>query len=82
MKKQIKIEDSVNTRYFLACTVGKSFNGNFSFNSFDIKTTNDHPTYKRCIELSNELFPNLRDVTLISFSEISEADWLVFISEK
>ena len=62
-------------RYFYVCTMGKNPNGSTSFNTFDIQTTYGHPTYKKCIELSDEKFPNLRDVLLISISEISARDW-------
>ena len=73
---------NVSTRYFFVCTVGKQANGSICFNNFDIHTTYGHPTFKRCIDLSNEKFPNMGDVTLISISEIAEKDWKVFISEQ
>lgn len=72
----------VSTRYFFVCTMGKNQNGTIGFNSFDIQTTHGHPTFKRCIELSNEKFPNMYEVTLISISEISPEDWKVFVSEQ
>ena len=75
MKKQ-------TTRYFFVCTIGKRFNGSLTFNNFDIQTTNGHPTFKRCVELSNEKFPYLSEVTLLSLCEIPESDWEVFISEQ
>jgi hypothetical protein len=73
---------AVSTRYFFVCTMGKNPNGTISFNNFDIQTTYGHPTFKRCIELSNEKFPNMYEVTLISISEISTEDWKVFVSEQ
>jgi hypothetical protein len=72
----------VSTRYFFVCTMGKNPNGTIAFNNFDIQTTYGHPTFKRCIELSNEKFPNMYEVTLISISEISTEDWKVFVSEQ
>jgi hypothetical protein len=72
----------VSTRYFFVCTMGKNPNGTIGFNNFDIQTTYGHPTFKRCIELSNEKFPNMYEVTLISISEISTEDWKVFVSEQ
>jgi len=72
----------VSTRYFFVCTMGKHPNGTIGFNSFDIQTTYGHPTFKRCIELSNKKFPNMYEVTLISISEISPEDWKVFVSEQ
>jgi len=75
-------QTAVNTRYFFVCTMGECPNGTISFNNFDIKTTYGHPTFKRCIELSNEKFPNLHKVTLISISEITSEDWKVFVSEQ
>ena len=74
--------DAVSTRYFFVCTVGKNPNGTIAVNNFDIQTTYGHPTFKRCIELSNEKFPNMYEVTLISISEISPEDWKVFVSEQ
>lgn len=74
--------EAARTRYFYVCTIGKQPNGSHNFNTFDVKTTYGHPTIKRCIELSNEKFPNMRDVTLISISEIAEKDWNVFVSEQ
>jgi len=73
---------AVSTRYFFLCTMGKNPNGTIGFNNFDIQTTYGHPTFKRCIELSNEKFPNMYEVTLISISEISPEDWKVFVSEQ
>ena len=73
---------AVSTRYFFVCTMGKNTNGTIGFNSFDIQTTYGHPTLKRCIELSNEKFPNMYEVTLISISEIYPEDWKVFVSEQ
>lgn len=73
---------AVTTRYFFVCTGGKNPNGTLGFNTFDIKTTDGHPTLKRCIALSNEKFPNMHEVTLISISEISYEDWKVFVSEQ
>ena len=73
---------AVSTRYFFVCTMGKNLNGTIGFNNFDIQTTYGHPTFKRCIELSNEKFPNMYEVTLISISEIAEQDWKVFVSEQ
>jgi len=75
-------QTAVSTRYFFVCTVGKAFNGSLSINNFDIHTTYGHPTMKRCIELSNKKFPNLREVALLSISEISPEDWNVFVSEQ
>ena len=74
--------NSVITRYFFVCTIGKNPNGTFGFNSFEVKTTYGHPTFRRCIELSNERFPNMNEVTLISISEISAEDYNVFVSEQ
>ncbi len=73
---------AVSTRYFFVCTMGKNPNGTIGFNSFDIQTTYGHPTLKRCIEISNEKFPNMYEVTLISISEIYPEDWKVFVSEQ
>jgi hypothetical protein len=70
------------TRYFFVCTMGKRPNGSIGFNNFDIQTTDEHPTIKRCVELSNELYPNMTEVVLLSISEISAEDWNVFISEQ
>lgn len=72
----------VSTRYFFVCTMGKNPNGTIGFNNFDVQTTYGHPTFKRCIELSDEKFPNMYGVTLISISEISPKDWKVFVSEQ
>ena len=72
----------VNTRFFFVCTMGKSPNGTIWFNNFEIQTTYGHPTFKRCIELSNDRFPDMREVTLISISEISPEDRKVFLSEQ
>ena len=76
------LQHAVGTRYFFVCTMGKNPNGTIGFNNFDIQTTYGHPTFKRCIELSNEKFPNMYEVTLISISEISTEDWKVFVSEQ
>jgi len=73
---------AVSTRYFFVCTMGKNPNGTIGFNNFDIQTTYGHPTFRRCIELSNEKYPNMYEVTLISISEISAEDWKVFVSEQ
>lgn len=75
-------QDAVSTRYFFICTMGKYPNGTIGFNNFDIRTTYGHPTFKRCIEISKEKFPNMYEVTLISISEISPEDWNVFVSEQ
>jgi len=72
----------METRYFFVSTMGKHPNGSIGVNTFDIQTTYGHPTYKRCIELSDEKFPNMREVALISISEISANDWKSFISEQ
>lgn len=76
-----KIESS-KTRYFLASTVGVNPNSSYGFNTIDIKTTIGHPTAKRIIELTNERFPGMRDLLIISICEFSEKDWKVFISEQ
>jgi hypothetical protein len=73
---------AVSTRYFFVCTMGKNPKGTIGFNNFDIQTTYGHPTFRRCIELSNEKFPNMYEVTLISISEISAEDWKAFVSEQ
>lgn len=75
-------QDAVSNRYFFICTMGKNPNGTIGFNNFDIRTTYGHPTFRRCIELSKERFPNMYEVTLISISEISPEDWNVFVSEQ
>lgn len=72
----------VKTRNFYVCTMGKNPNGSHSFNTFDIVTKNGHPTIRRCIELSNERYPNQREVILISISELNHADWKRFVSEQ
>lgn len=77
--KEVAIH-GVGTRYFFVCTMGKNPNGTIGFNNFDIQTNYGHPTFKRCIELSNERFPNMQEVTLISISEIKPEDWKVFVS--
>jgi hypothetical protein len=70
------------TRYFFVCTMGKNPNGTIGFNNFDIQTTYGHPTFRKCIDVSNEKFPNWKEVTLISISEISEEDWKIFTSQQ
>lgn len=88
-KKHLNTEETdnsdlgvVSTRYFFVCTMGKNPNGTIGFNNFDIQATYGHPTFKKCIELSNEKFPNMYEVTLISISEFSAKDWNVFVSEQ
>ena len=71
----------VPIRYFFICTVGVNPNGTIVFNNFDIKGFK-FPSFKSVIETSNTKFPNLRDVALISISEISESDWKLFSSEQ
>ncbi len=73
---------SADTRYFFICTTGKKSDGTISFNNLVIKNNYVHPTYKKCIELSNEKFPDLYDVTLISISELSADDCKTFVSER
>lgn len=72
----------VKTRYFFVCTMGKNPNGSICFNNFDLETTYGHPTIKRVIEISNERYPNQREVILISISELNPRDWRRFISEQ
>jgi len=72
----------VSTRYFFICTIGKNPNGTINFNNFDIQTIDGYPSFKRCIELSNDKFPNMREVNLISISEMSAEDWEVFVSNQ
>lgn len=72
----------VKTRNFYVCTAGINPNGTFAFNTFDLKSTGGHPTIRRCIELSNERFPNQREVILISISELNHIDWKRFVSEQ
>lgn len=75
-------ENTLPIRYFFACVIGKAYNGSLAVHSFDIKTNYGHPTYKRVKELSDEIRPNLTDVTIISISEMSVEDFSVFVSEK
>lgn len=74
--------DMLATRYFFVCTAGKAPNGSLSLNNFDVKTTYGFPTLKRLKELSDIKYPNQRDITLISISELSEVDFQRFISEQ
>lgn len=85
MKKNTNSEIGEKTlpiRYFFICTVGEVYNTSLQFNSFDIKTTYGHPTIKRIKELSNERYPNLRNINIVSISEMSEEDFHVFVSEQ
>ena len=75
----IKIGDLINKRYFFACSVGNSHNGSLVFNNFDIKDYK-YPSLKQCIEVSNEKFPNLSNVMLVSITELSKSDYAVFAS--
>jgi hypothetical protein len=75
-------ETETYTRIFFVSTMGKFPNGNLGFNNFDIKTTGNHPTIKRCLEISNDIFPNLSNVILLSISELSLEDSDVFFSEQ
>lgn len=75
-------ENALPIRYFFICTVGEVYNTSLQFNSFDIKTTYGYPTIKRIKELSNERYPNLRNINIVSISEMSEEDFHVFVSEQ
>jgi hypothetical protein len=69
------------TRYFFVSTMGKNPNRSQSFHSFTISTDEGYPSYDKCIKLSEEKYPNVNDMILLSISELSEEDFNIFISE-
>ena len=70
------------TRYFFVCTIGEYPNHSLTINNFDVKTTYGFPTIKRLKELSDEKYPNQRNIVIVSISELSEVDFNQFISEQ
>jgi hypothetical protein len=74
-------EEIKTTRYFFLSSMGKNPNRSLSYNNFTISTEEGYPSYDKCIQLSQEKFPNLNDVVLLSISELSEEDFNIFISE-
>jgi hypothetical protein len=62
--------------------MGKNPNQSLAFNTFDLVTKNGYPTIKRCIDLSNDNYPNQREVILLSISEMKKEDFDKFISEQ
>ena len=85
---ETNIEDNASAeitekRFFFVTTVGQAFNNSTSYNSFDI-ITNDgkYPTFKKCLDTSNERYKNLHSVALMSISEIPAKDWAHFVSEQ
>lgn len=81
MQENLNSKDN-QIRYFLVCTVGINSHNILVFSNFDIKTQGEFPTRKRCIEISNEKFPNLTNVTLTGICEMTQEDWKQFISKK
>lgn len=69
-------------RYFFVTTMGIAFNNTITINSFSIEGIEKYPTIKQCIDISNEKFPGLRNVSLIGISELSESDINQLFSEE
>jgi hypothetical protein len=68
-------------RIFFVCTVAKNYRDSMVFHNFDIKTEDgNYPTYINVLKMSDKLFPNEHNITLLSISEIPEADWEHFES--
>lgn len=70
-------------RNFFIATAGQRQNeersivmNNITFQSID------YPTYRDCINLSDQNFPNLDNVLLISITEINEVDFEKFTFER
>ena len=73
----------ITNRFFIICTAGRECNNSLSFNTFSLIVEDGiHPTYKKCLEVSETKYPHQRKVTLLSISEIQESDFIVFTSDK
>ena len=64
-------------RYFFVSTIGQ-FNGNVSFNNFEIRQPL-FPSLKQCIEETKKRNPDQQNIMLLGLSEISKSDWDVFV---
>jgi len=81
MKKQ-SIKKAVNLRHFFVCTVGIAFNGSKILYSFPETTYNGrYLTYDQCIESTEKVEPGIRDVMVVSITEMSEQDIATFVSK-
>lgn len=79
---QPSLESEEITRYFFVTIAGKNPNDSLSLNNFGTKIPDGvYPTFKQVIDISNEKFPHLRQVTLLSIIELSHEDWVSFTSE-
>jgi len=69
-------------RFFFVCVMGFEGNNLMRFLNFDIETVDKYPSLGFCKEVASSKDPNLKNIILISITELSDVDFVDFISEQ